>query len=46
MDKAGAYGIQDGDIIERYEGSYSNIVGLPTERLKQEIERISEGNDG
>lgn len=46
MDKAGAYGIQDGNIIERYEGSYSNIVGLPIERLKEEIEKITEGIDG
>ena len=34
MDKAGAYGIQDGyPLVERYEGSYTNVVGLPTERL-------------
>jgi len=33
--KAGAYGIQDhGDeFVERYEGSFSNIVGLPMELL-------------
>lgn len=35
MDKAGAYGIQDGyPLVERYEGSYSNVVGLPLERLR------------
>lgn len=31
MDKAGAYGIQDGFPVKRYEGSYTNIVGLPLE---------------
>ncbi|MBK9118349.1 MAG: septum formation protein Maf [Phycisphaerales bacterium] len=33
--KAGAYGIQDiGDrLVCRYEGSFSNVVGLPLERL-------------
>ncbi len=39
MDKAGAYGIQDGDIVKEYHGSYTNIVGLPmeeTERLLRE----------
>lgn len=35
LDKAGAYAIQDyGErIIERIEGSYSNVVGLPLELL-------------
>ena len=31
MDKAGGYGIQDGDLVERIEGSFSNVVGLPLE---------------
>jgi septum formation protein len=33
--KAGAYGIQDHDdaFIERIEGSFSNVVGLPMELL-------------
>lgn len=36
-DKAGAYAIQGGaaGFVERYEGSYDNIVGLPTEKLSE-----------
>ena len=39
LDKAGAYAIQKcGDqIIERVSGSYSNVVGLPMERLTTEL---------
>jgi Maf-like protein len=37
---AGAYAIQHGDIIERIEGSYNNVVGLPTERLRATLERL------
>ena len=35
--KAGAYGIQDvGDrLVERVQGSFSNVVGLPIERVKR-----------
>ncbi len=35
LDKAGAYALQEhGDwIIERVEGSHSNVIGLPTEKL-------------
>jgi septum formation protein len=37
LDKAGAYGIQDGRelIVERWDGSFSNIMGLPMELTKQ-----------
>lgn len=36
LDKAGAYGIQEGRelIIDGYEGSFSNIMGLPLEALE------------
>ncbi len=40
LDKAGAYGIQDGEVVEGYKGSYSNIVGLPLERLTKIMERM------
>lgn len=41
LDKAGAYGIQDyGEmIIERWEGSFTNIVGLPVEVTKEILTR-------
>jgi septum formation protein len=35
MDKAGAYGMQDGGFVEKIEGSYTNVVGLPMERTKE-----------
>jgi septum formation protein len=41
LDKAGAYAIQEkGDmIVDHIEGSYTNVVGLPVERLTEELER-------
>ncbi|MBQ8342583.1 MAG: septum formation protein Maf [Clostridia bacterium] len=43
MDKAGAYGIQDGDLVEEIDGSFSNVVGLPLELCKELIDRIEKG---
>ncbi|MBT5708753.1 Maf family protein [bacterium] len=42
LDKAGAYGIQEGGerIVSRVEGSLSNVVGLPLESLELVLERI------
>jgi septum formation protein len=39
LDKAGAYAIQEeGDlIIGKISGSYTNVVGLPVERLREEL---------
>lgn len=42
FDKAGAYGIQDKRIsfIERIEGSYTNVMGLPVEKLQNLLEKL------
>ena len=43
MDKAGSYGIQEWVGItgmERINGSYTNVVGLPTERLYRELMKL------
>lgn len=43
LDKAGAYAVQDESamIIERVEGSWSNVKGLPMERLREELARMA-----
>lgn len=40
LDKAGAYAVQDEStmVIDRVEGSWSNVKGLPMERLQEELE--------
>lgn len=45
QDKAGAYGVQDGQLVADYDGPFDNIVGLPlgtVERLWQQMEAGSE----
>lgn len=44
MDKAGAYGIQDGGLVQRIEGSYTNVVGFPLELVKEMMKDIK-GSD-
>jgi septum formation protein len=43
LDKAGAYAIQEhGDkIIAEISGSYSNVVGLPMEKLRKELKLLN-----
>jgi septum formation protein len=42
LDKAGAYAAQEAGsgIIEKIEGSFSNVVGLPMERTARELRRF------
>ena len=41
-DKAGAYAIQEHSelILARLDGSLSNVIGLPAERLTAELEQL------
>lgn len=40
MDKAGAYGIQDGGLVKSVRGSFTNVVGLPVELCKKLYAKI------
>ena len=42
LDKAGAYAIQEHgeDIIEGIDGSLTNVIGLPVERLRETVEYL------
>ena len=42
FDKAGGYGIQDSEYItvESIEGSLSNVMGLPTEKISEELQKL------
>ena len=42
MDKAGAYGIQDGGIVKQIRGSYSNVVGFPCELFERMLASVKE----
>ena len=43
LDKAGAYAAQDdaGGMIARVEGSFTNVIGLPMERLARELAALT-----
>ena len=43
MDKAGAYGIQDGGLVKKIKGSYSNVVGFPLELVAKMIKKTEKG---
>ena len=40
MDKAGGYGIQDGGLVEKIQGSFTNVVGLPVELCKEMLQEV------
>ncbi|MBQ7879134.1 MAG: septum formation protein Maf [Clostridia bacterium] len=46
MDKAGAYGIQDGGLVKKIKGSYSNVVGLPVEKLQKTLKKMQKKGFG
>lgn len=40
LDKAGGYGIQDNFCVEKINGSLSNVIGLPIEKLKEVLKAL------
>jgi septum formation protein len=48
LDKAGAYGIQDGELqpVERIEGCYTNVVGLPLCEVRRALARTENRESG
>lgn len=41
LDKAGSYGIQDDPrLVDCYEGSFTNIVGLPEEEIRIQLQKF------
>ncbi len=44
LDKAGAYAIQENTVVDRWRGSYSNIVGLPMEKLTKLLKKLGVNN--
>lgn len=43
-DKAGSYGVQDWwglAVVEKINGSYTNVMGLPTEKLNHYLQKVS-----
>ena len=40
MDKAGCYGIQDDGVVKSYDGSYTNVVGLPVELVEKMLKEV------
>ncbi len=41
LDKAGGYAIQDGrELVHSIRGPYTNVMGLPLERLREELNKL------
>jgi len=45
MDKAGAYAVQGkaAIFVERIEGSYTNVVGLPVDEIREALRQMGAG---